>query len=87
MTESPLFISRLRRDRNLAGIAAVLFIIFSAALSLPSALKRRVELKRTNYELAVLQGEIVAYNNKIVETQEAIRRVQQEIEQLLKPAS
>lgn len=75
---------RLRKERNIAAVAAVLFIVVSMALSVPPALKRRNELKQTNDLLLGLQAAIVDTQAKLKKVQADITQTQQEIERALK---
>lgn len=76
---------RLRIERNIAAVAAVMVIVISMAVSLPPALKRRAELKQANDRLIGLQSTIVATQEQLRKVQANITLTQQEIELALKP--
>lgn len=75
---------RLRKERNIAAVAAVLFIVVSMAISVPPNLKRRKELKQTNDQLVSLQAAIVDAQAKLRKVQSDITQVQLEIERAVK---
>lgn len=75
---------RLRKERNIAAVAAVLFIVISMAVSVPPALKHRSELKQANDQLVGLQSSIVITQEKLRKVQAEITQTQQEIERALK---
>lgn len=72
-------ITRLRRQRNMLGVAAVVITLTGIAISLPQALERRRQLKAANTELLQLQAELVAAQQQIVKVQADIRQVQAQI--------
>ena len=69
-------LQRLRRQRNLAAVAAVIIAVGGMAVSLPRALERRRQLKETNAELLDLQHRLLALQAQIGDVQTQILQVQ-----------
>lgn len=84
MAEDAQF-NRLRKERNIAAVAAVLFIVISMTISVPPNLKRRNELKQANEQLVGLQSTIVNTQEKLRRVQSEITLTQLQIERALKP--
>ena len=74
----------LRRQRNIAAVAAVAFLVVSMGVTLPRALRSRAELKAANTELVRLQSEIVAAQDRIRAVQGEILATQESIRELQK---
>jgi hypothetical protein len=77
--------ARLRRQRNLYTIVAIVSVIGSIAVAFPRRLERHRELKRLHEELIGLQAAINGSNQKIGVVQAEIGQAQREIGALLKP--
>ena len=74
---------RLRKQRNLAAVAAVVIITVSMAICLPYALDRRKRHKSANDELLALQAQIENTQNQIRGVQAQILQTQSEIRSLI----
>ena len=80
-------LQRLRKERNIAGIATVLFILISMAICAPQNLRRRAELKAARDDVVLLQLLITNSDQKTRDVQAEIIRAQKEIQRALHPNS
>lgn len=85
MNESDLE-TRIRRQRNLYGVLAVLLLVLTMAATLPTTLKKRHQLESTNNELLQLQATIHRTQDQITRVETQITKVEAEINAALKRA-
>ena len=74
---------RLKRERNVAAVSAVLIVVVGMAIAVPHALERRRRLHAANDELLSLQATIGYTQEQIRGVQAQIVRAQSEIRSLV----
>jgi septal ring factor EnvC (AmiA/AmiB activator) len=75
-------IQRLRRQRDTAIMASILFLVSALAAALPHVLFERRRLQTANENLVSLQQTIKYVEDEIVETQRSILTAQGELRSL-----